>query len=102
MSFEPISVGKNLFLGACFIWDPRLLLPEMELIFEFGGTIGYSDPYLEFLVRQIKGFRLHAKLQDSAGAVRALIGKGPGYCYMIERGPNSYLLGHVTGLPFCL
>ena len=29
-------------------------------------------------------------------------GKGPGYCYMIGRGPNSCLLGHVTGLLFCL
>ena len=28
-------------------------------------------------------------------------GKVPGYCYMIGRGPNSCLLGHVTGLLFC-
>ena len=27
---------------------------------------------------------------------------GPGYCYMIRGGPNSFLLGHVTGLLFCL
>ena len=29
-------------------------------------------------------------------------GKGPGYCYLIGRGPNSCLFGHVTGLLFCL
>ena len=34
--------------------------------------------------------------------MRAHSGKGPGYCYMIGRGPNSRLLGHVTGLLFCL
>ena len=47
-------------------------------------------------------FRLHAILYDAAGAVRAHSGKGPGYCYMIGRGPNPCLLGHVTGLHFCL
>ena len=41
-------------------------------------------------------------LHDAAGAVRSNIGKGPAYCYMIRRGPNSCLLGHVTGLLFCL
>ena len=30
----------------------------------------------------------------------ALSGKGPGYCYMIGRGPNSCLLCHLTGILF--
>ena len=47
-------------------------------------------------------FRLHAILHDAAGAVRVHSGKGPDYCYMIGRGPNSCLLGHVTGLLCCL
>ena len=34
--------------------------------------------------------------------LRAHSGKGPGYCYMIGRGPNSCLLGLVTVLIFCL
>ena len=37
-----------------------------------------------------------------SGAVRAHSGKGPGSCYMIGGGPNSCLLGHVTGILFCL
>ena len=41
-------------------------------------------------------------LHDVAGAVRAHSGKGPGYCYLIGRGPNWCLLGHVNGLLFCL
>ena len=54
------------------------------------------------LFRYSKVFRLHAILHDAAGAMRAHSNKGPGYCYMIGRGPNSCLLGHVTGLLFCL
>ena len=69
---------------------------------KFGETIGYGNSYLEFLFRHFKVFRLHALLHDAAGAVRALSGKGPGYCYMTGRGPNSCLLGHVTGLLFRL
>ena len=74
----------------------------MDQKFKFGGTIGYGDAYLEFLFRHFKLFRLHAILHDAAGAVRAYSGEGLGYCYMIERGPNSCLLGHVTALLFCL
>ena len=35
------------------------------------------------------------------GAVWVHSSKGPGYCYMIGRGPISSLLGHVTRLLFC-
>ena len=102
MSFEHNSVRKNEFLSACFCWDSTLSLREMDQTFKFGGTNGYGDSHLEFRFRHFKVFRLHAILHDAAGAVRAHSGKGPGYCYMIGRGPNSCLLGHVTGLLFCL
>ena len=68
---------------------------------KFGGNIGYGNSYLAFLFRHFKVFRLHAILGNAAGAVRAHSGNGTGYCYMIGRGPNSCLLGHVTGLLFC-
>ena len=102
LSFEHNSVRKNLFLSACFCWDSRLPLREMDQKFEFVGTIGYGNSYLELLFRHFKILRLHAILHDAAGAVRPHSGKGPGYCYMIGRGPNLLLLGHVTGLSFCL
>ena len=70
--------------------------------FKFGGLIGYGNSCLDSVYPYSKVFRLHAILHDAAGAVRAHSGKGPGYCYMIGRGPNSCLLGHVTGLLFCL
>ena len=102
MSFEQNSVRKNLFVKACFCWDSRLSLREMHQKFEFGGLIAYGNSCLDSLFRYSKVFRLHAILHDAAGAVRSHSGRGPGYCFMIERGPNSCLLGHVSGLLFCL
>ena len=102
LSIEHNSVRKNLFVSACFCWDSRLSLGETDQKFKFGGTIGYGNSYLELLFCHFKILRLHATLHDAAGAVRTHSGKGPGYCYMIGRGPNSCLLGHVTALLFCL
>ena len=102
MSFEHNSVRKNLFLSACFCWDSGLSLREMDQKFKFGGLIGYGSSCLYSVLCYSKVFRLHAILHDAAGAVRSHSGKGPGYCYLIGRGPSSGLLGHVTGLLFCL
>ena len=104
LSFEHNSVRRNLFLSAfaCFCWDSRLSSREMDQNFKIGGTIGDGDPYLEFWFRWFKAFRLHATLHEAAGTVRAHCYKGQGYCYIIGRGANSCLLGHVTGLLFWL
>ena len=102
LSFEHNSVRKNFFLSACFCWNSRFSLREMDHKFKFGRTVGYGNSYLELLFRLFKEFRLHAIVLDAAGAVPAHSGKGPGYCYKIRRGPNSCLLGHVTGLLCCL
>ena len=102
MSFEHNSVRENPCLSACFCWDSRLSLREMDQKFNFGETIDYGDSYLEFFCRHFKVFRLHAILHDATGLVGAHSGKAPGYCYMIGRRANSCLLGHVTGLLFCL
>ena len=74
----------------------------MDQKFKFGGLIGYGNSHLDSVLCYSKVFRLHAILHDAAGAVRAQSGKGPGYCYMIGPGPISCLLGHLTGLLFCL
>ena len=102
LSFEHNSVRKDLFLTACFWWDARLSLRDMDQKLNFGWTIGYGDSYLEFLFRHFKFVRLDAILHDAAWAVKTHSSKGPAYWYLIGRGPNSCLLGHVTGLPFCL
>ena len=77
-------------------------LREMDQKFKFGGLIDYGNSCLDSVFCYSKVFRLHAIIHVAAGAVRAHSGKGPGYCYMIGRGPNSCLLGQVTGLLFCL
>ena len=102
MSVEHNKFRKNLFLSACFSWNFRLSLRDMDQKFPFGGLIGYRNSYFDSVFQQSKVFRLHAILHDAAGAVRTHGGKGPGYCNMIGRGPNSCLLGHVTGLFLCL
>ena len=98
-SFKHKCVRKNLFPGACFFWDSGLSLRELDQKIKFGGIFGYGDSYLEFLFRHFKVIRLHAILQDAAGAVRPHIGKVSGYCHIIGRGSLSCLLRHVTG-PF--
>ena len=98
VSFEHNSVHKNLFLSACFCWDSRLFLREMDQKYKFGGAIGYGNSYLELLFRHFKNFRLHAILHDAAGAVRAHSGKGPGYCHMIGGRPIHVCL--VTSLDY--
>ena len=71
MSFEHNSVRKNLFLSACFCWNSRLSLHEMDQKFNFGRPIGYGNSYLDSVFRYSKVFRLHAILHDAAGAVRS-------------------------------
>ena len=77
-SFEHNGVRKNLFLSACFCWDSRLSLRELDQKTKFGGTIGDGDSYLDSLFRYSELFRLHAILHDAAGAVRLRTSKGPG------------------------
>ena len=85
-----------------FVGILEFFLSGMDKNIKFGGTIVWGDSYLEFLFRHFKVIRLHAILHDAAGAVRAHSGIGPGYFYMIGRGSDSCLLGHVAGLLFCL
>ena len=54
VSFEHYSIRKNQFLSACFCWDFRLSLREMDQKYIFGGTIGYGISYLELLFRHFK------------------------------------------------
>ena len=74
-SFEK-SVCKNLILSACSCWDSTLSSLRMDQHFKLARTIDYGDSYLEFFFHRFKVFRLHAVLQDPAGAVRAHSGKG--------------------------
>ena len=70
MSFEHNSVRKNLLLSAGFCCVSRLSSPEVDQKFISGGTIGYGDSYLEYIICRSKVFRLYALLHDAAEAVR--------------------------------
>ena len=74
----------------------------MEQKHVLGGTIGYRDSYLDLLFRHFKVLILHLILHVAAEAVRAHSANGPGYCYIVGRGPTSCSLGHVTAVLFCL
>ena len=89
-------------MSDCHCLDPKVSLREINHLYPVGGLIGYGDSYLESVLRYLKVFCLHAILHDAAGAVYTEKRKGPGYCYMIGRGPNWCLFGHITGLLFCL
>ena len=102
LPFRHNSARKNVFLSACYIWNDKVSLRELEQKFPLGGLLGYIDFYLDCILFFSKVFRLHAILHDAAGTVRSHTGKGPGYCFMIGQGPNSCLFGQVTGIIFCL
>ena len=70
----------------------------MDKKFKFGGTFGYGDLFLQFKMRHLKIFRLHAILHYAARRLRTHNVIGPGFCRMIGRGLISCMLGHVTGL----
>ena len=46
--------------------------------------------------------RMHAILHDAAGFVREVYNTGPTYCYVLPRKCNSSLIGHLSGITFCL
>ena len=72
--------------------DPKTSLREINELYPHGGLIGYGDSFLDSVLRYSKVFRLHAILHDAAGAVYTVKRKGPGYCYMIGRGPTRVCL----------
>ena len=101
MSIEHNSVRRNFLLSASFCWDSRVSFLEMNQKFKIGRTKYFGDSYLEFSFCHFKVFKLHAKLNDAAVAMRSHSGRVPGYCYVYGREPNSCLLGYLTGILFC-
>ena len=68
--------ATNFLLGACWCWDDKFCLREMDQKFEFGGTTGFGDSYLVFLFCHFNVFRLHSKLHVAAGLRRSHSVKG--------------------------
>lgn len=96
------SQRKNYFLAACKYLDNLVDLDLVETHVPYGGIIGIDNSRLDNLLGNFKCFRLHAILHDAAGYMKTQFNVGPGYCYMLPGLPNICILGHVTGLTYCL
>ena len=97
---EHFHVPKNLFPSACYYLHNRIALPKMHKIFPFGENIAFGDSYLHRLFCYSQLSKQHSEQTFAAGAIRSDIDKEHVYCYMIEQGPKSCLLGPFTGLLF--
>lgn len=102
-SFPKENERKIYFLSVCKLLDKSLNLNLVNEKIPHGGKIGIGDSYLDLILGNFKFFRLHAVFHDAFGFVKDFSGLGTGYCYMIPNFPiNFCLLGHITGLIYCL
>ncbi len=101
-TFYDNNARKNYFLATCFILVNDIDLDFVDEKCPFGGIIGCGNSNLEKIFRYSKIFRLHAILHDASGFIKREFNKGPGYCYAFKCPINCCLLGHVTGIAFCL
>ena len=102
MSFEHNSDRKTFFQVNVSVGLLDFHYVRQMKKITFGGTISYGDSYLELSVRHFKVFRLQALLHVFVGAEKSHGGEDLGHSHMIGQGPNSCLLGHVTGILFFL
>ena len=96
------SKRKNYFLATCKYLDNTVALEYLNECVPFGGIIGIDNSRLEYIFGRFKFMRLHAILHDAAGYMKSEFNSGPGYCYLFPWLPNFCILGHVTGLSYCL
>ena len=68
-------------------------------VFQQVEPMATQTAYLDSVLCCWRTFNLHAIILDSTRAVRIHISTGHGFCFMIGRGSNLCLLGHLTG-PF--
>ncbi len=93
---------KNYFLAACQ-WLDRNVMPQVVTIeCPVGGIIGIGDSKLHDVLKYSKVLRLHAILHDAAGFMKDMYDVGPGYAYVTGKLPNWCMLGHVTGISYCI
>lgn len=100
--FPENSKRFNYFLTTCKYIDKKGDLDKISLKCPHGGIIGIGNSRLDHLFRVSKLFRLHAILHDAHGFMKSEFDVGPGYMYTLPFPVNSCLLGHLTGLSFCL
>ena len=80
-------LAEKMFPSAYRCWDARLCSCEMGWKSIFGGITTFGDSYVNFFF-----------FDASAGHWHNC--EVPDCCYVIERGPNSSLISHLTKLLF--
>jgi hypothetical protein len=96
------SESKNYFLAVCCHLDSTIDMDFINDTCPHGGKIGIGNSVLDTLFGGSKLLRLHAVLHDGCGYMKTHRSSGPGYCYAIYSVVNSCLLGHISGLSYCL
>lgn len=96
------SKRRSYFLAACLFFDPDLDLEVAIKLRPYGGLIGIDNSRLDKYLKGSKILRLHAVIHDAAGFVWEHSQTGPGYVYAVSCPISSPLIGHLTGVGFCL
>ena len=97
---------RNYFLAACslfFFSTTNDINNDVAIkLRPYGGLIGIDISSLDKYLNDSKILRMHAILHDAAGYVREVYNSGPTYCYVLPWKCNSSLIGHLSGITFCL
>lgn len=96
------SDRHNYFLSVCKHLASDIDLEVVNEMFPYGGMIGINNSMLDVLLGRLKVFRLHAVLHDGCGYMKSHQSVGPGYTYAMSCGINNCLLGHMSGLSYCI
>ena len=67
-----------------------------------GGLIGIDNSSLNKYLNDLIILRLHATLLDAARIVHKVNNTGPTFCHMLAWKCNNSLIGHLSGITFCL
>ena len=100
------SDRRKFFLTACSLF---FFSSENDLNYDvaiklrpYGGLIGIDDSSLDKYLKDSKLLRLHAILHDAAGFADEVHDTSPTYCYMLPWKCNHSLIGHLSGITFCI
>ena len=64
--------------------------------------MGMGNSRLKKYLDRFRLFQAHAGLHDACGYMKSVYNRRPRYVYAANCPINSCLLGHVTGLAFCV
>ena len=96
---------RNYFLAACslfFVSSDNLNYDILIKLRPYGGLLGIDNSSLDKYLKNCKNLRLHAISLNAAGFIHEIYQQVPTNCYMLPRNCNNSLLGHLSGIAFCL